>query len=153
MASVNAVLSLVVVLAMTSLTMGYPHYWAEEYAPKCTSLPTGPKDCHKKPEVDKGISVQVLDAGKPTTRICAGKSYTIRVAFPTNRFAFVTLSSGTMAIQTKVNRRCPNTMSFDKTNPATRSPTKMVTTTAVAPKASSWTIGVASATGACAPFL
>lgn len=38
-------------------------------------------------------------AGKAVTTVCPGKPYTIEVAFPTDRYAFVTTNGGTVSVR------------------------------------------------------
>lgn len=95
-------------------------------------------------------TITVLDGGKPVSKVCAGKSYTIQVSFPTARLCYLTLSAGRMLTVNSLNQKCTNTFAF---SPATSyKPSTKFTTTATAPAAGTWVMTTASATGACAPY-
>lgn len=147
----NLYVAVLLAMAFATPTMAYPQFWAEEYnGGNCFAIPTKRMGCHKAPQPDASTSITVLQAGKPVTQVCAGKSYTVQVTFPNARLAYLTMSAGRMATINKLNQKCTNTFAF--TPAAGSKPSTKFTTTATAPAASTWVMSVASATGECAPF-
>lgn len=134
--------------------MAYPEFWAEEYAPSCTSVPTKGTHCHKTPKEDKSIGVTATDAsGKVVQTVCGGKPYTIGVNFPEARLSFVTMENGRAdAVANARNKRCAtNGVAFSRK--FKDAPSRSVSLKAVSPASGNWIIKVASATGECAPFM
>ncbi|KAF8060062.1 hypothetical protein HT031_005001 [Scenedesmus sp. PABB004] len=152
MAKLAAALALV--LACAGVASAYPSFWASEYAPSCTAVPTAGKACHKAPMMDARTVVSLVPAagGAPVKTACAGKAYTVKISFPEARLAYLTLSGGAVTVKNALNSaKCPNTFTFAA--PTGFSPSRTFSTSAVAPASGSWVVSVASATGGCAPFM
>ena len=100
-----------------------------------------------------GSNGAAVPGAAPVTTPCAGKTYVVQVRFPDARLAYVSLGSGKAAKvgTSTLNAKCPNTLVFSDKTGASYSATQQ--STAVAPSSGSWQIGVASATGGCAPFM
>ncbi|KAF6264079.1 hypothetical protein COO60DRAFT_1487185 [Scenedesmus sp. NREL 46B-D3] len=160
---VRPALTLLLVVACAASATAIPTFWAAR-APNCVALPQQGYARHKAPVDDKKSTISLFPAGtitassKPLTKVCAGKTYAVRVKFPGSetRLAYLTASpvggaSARIATNNASNSKCANALAFAP--PTGFTPSNSFSSRVTAPNAAGkWMVAVASATGSSANY-